>query len=161
VYALGRYLNEAVFGREAIPEGSFTIVPSAELSANQAVDEGKGDPLVYPYHDRLFHAWVQRWNRATPEEILEWYADGSLNRNLACEGVDAYSLFPDAAAFIKDLEKWWELYNGIAVAKRVQAPPILAVSSRAFGFDHREHLGKPFYSTRYGELRARLLKSVA
>ncbi len=161
VYALGRFLNEEVFGKEAIPEGSFTIVPSAELSANQAVDEGKGDPLTYPYHDRLFFAWVQRWNRATPEEILTWYAEGSLNRNLGCEGVDAYALFPDAAAFIRDLEKWWDLYNGMAVAKRVQAPPILAVSSRAFGFDHREHLGKPFYSTRYWELRRTLLKSVA
>ena len=161
VYALGRFLNAEVFGREAIPEGSFTVVPSAELSANQSVDEGKGDPLVYPYHDRLFFSWVQRWNRATPEEILAWYADGTLNSNLACEGVDAYALFPDAAAFIRDLEKWWELYNGMAVAKRVQAPPILAVSSRAFGFDHREHLGKPFYSTRYRELRETLLKSVA
>ena len=157
VYALGRHLNAEVYGREAIPEGIFTVVPSAELSLDQAVDEGKGDPLVYPYHDRLFFAFVQRWNRATPEEILGWYADGSLNRELGLEGIDAYALFPDAAIFIRDLEKWWELYNGLGVAKRVQAPPILAVSSRAFGFDHREALGRPFYSSRYLELKKRLL----
>ena len=161
VYALGRFLNQEIFESEVIPEGSFTIVPSAELSADQSVDEGRGDPLVYPYHDRLFFTWVQHWNRATPEEILEWYADGSLNRKLGCEGVDAYSLFPNAAVFIQDLEKWWYLYNGMAVAKRVQAPPILAVSSRAFGFDHREHLGQPFLSSRYQDLKAQLLKSVA
>jgi NAD+ synthase (glutamine-hydrolysing) len=158
VYALGRHVNDEVYGREVIPEGIFTVVPSAELSSAQAVDEGKGDPLAYPYHDRLFFAFVQRWNRATPEEVLEWYAEGSLNRNLGVEGLDAQELFPDAAAFIRDLEKWWELYNGMAVAKRVQAPPILAVSSRAFGFDHREALGRPFYSTRYLELRKRLLE---
>jgi NAD+ synthase (glutamine-hydrolysing) len=161
VYALGRFLNEEIFEREVIPEGSFTVVPSAELSVNQAVDEGKGDPLIYPYHDRLFFAWVQRWNRATPEEILEWYAEGTLNQNLGGEGFDVYALFPNAPSFILDLEKWWLLYNGMAVAKRLQAPPILAVSSRAFGFDHREHLGKPFQSTRYLELRAQLMKSLA
>jgi NAD+ synthase (glutamine-hydrolysing) len=156
VYALGRRLNE-VYGRDAIPEGVFSVVPSAELSFNQAVDEGKGDPLLYPYHDRLFFSWVQRWNRATPEEILEWYRDGSLAEQLGCEA-DPHSLFPDAASFIRDLERWWDLYNGIGVAKRVQAPPILAVSSRAFGFDHREALGTPFYSSRYFELKKKLLE---
>lgn len=159
VYALGRYLNEEVFGSEAIPEGIFTVTPSAELGAHQAVDEGKGDPLVYPYHDRLFFAWVQRWNRATPEEILDWYASGSLNKELGLNPAvtDAYRLFPDAGAFIRDLERWWNLYNGIAVAKRVQAPPILAVSSRAFGFDHREALGPSLYTARYREMRAQLI----
>lgn len=159
VYGLGRYLNEEIFGREVIPEGIFTVVPSAELGAHQAVDEGKGDPLIYPYHDRLFFSWVQRWNRATPEEILEWYAAGSLNSELGLDPsvTDAYTLFPDAGIFVRDLERWWNLYNGIGVAKRVQAPPILAVSSRAFGFDHRESLGPPFYSVRYREMRARLL----
>lgn len=161
VYALGRHLNEEVFRREVIPEGAFTIVPSAELSESQAVDEGKGDPLIYPYHDRLFFSWVQRWNRATPEEILAWYAAGTLNAELSLENVDVYHLFPDAASFIRDLERWWNLYNGIAVAKRVQAPPILAVSSRAFGFDHREALGRPFYSSAYLQLRQELLAGPA
>ncbi|MDB5048042.1 MAG: nadE [Fibrobacteres bacterium] len=157
VYALGRHLNEEVFRREVIPEGAFTIVPSAELSESQAVDEGKGDPLIYPYHDRLFFSWVQRWNRATAEEILAWYAAGTLNAELGLEGVDVNDLFPNAPAFIRDLERWWNLYNGIGVAKRVQAPPILAVSSRAFGFDHREALGRSFYSSRYLKLREELL----
>lgn len=159
VYALGRYLNDEVYGREAIPEGIFSVVPSAELGEHQAVDEGKGDPLVYPYHDRLFFSWVQRWNRATPEEILEWYAAGTLNAELGLDSsvTDVYRLFPEAGAFVRDLERWWNLYNGIAVAKRVQAPPILAISSRAFGFDHRESLGPPFYSLRYQAMRERLL----
>jgi NAD+ synthase (glutamine-hydrolysing) len=158
VYAVGRYLNDVVYGREVIPEGVFTIVPSAELGAHHAVDEGKGDPLVYPYHDRLFFAFVQRWQRATPEDILEWYVAGTLEKELALPGdIDLKVLFPTAAHFIADLERWWNLYNGIGVAKRVQAPPVLAVSSRAFGFDHREYLGPAVYTERYSALKAALL----
>ncbi|MEO7776789.1 MAG: NAD(+) synthase, partial [Fibrobacteria bacterium] len=92
-----------------------------------------------------------------PEEVLSWYAAGTLNAELGLEAADAYRLFPTAAAFIRDLERWWNLYTGIAVAKRVQAPPILAVSSRAFGFDHRESLGRPFYSEAYLKLKRELL----
>ncbi|MEI8352269.1 MAG: NAD(+) synthase, partial [bacterium] len=53
VYALGRYLNRHIYERPVIPEGAFTVMPSAELSPAQAVDEGKGDPLNYAYHDCL------------------------------------------------------------------------------------------------------------
>jgi NAD+ synthase (glutamine-hydrolysing) len=159
VYAVGRYLNDAVYGRAVIPEGVFTIVPSAELGTHHAVDEGKGDPLVYPYHDRLFFAFVQRWQRATPEDILEWYGTGTLEKELALPfDIDLKTLFPTPATFIADLERWWNLYNGIGVAKRVQAPPVLAVSSRAFGFDHREYLGPAVYTERYNQLKADLLK---
>lgn len=160
VYALGRHLNET--RGAVIPEGIFTIVPSAELGTHHAVDEGKGDPLVYPYHDRLFFAFVQRWQRATPEEILEWRLAGTLERELGLPAdVDLNTLFPTPAAFVADLERWWNLYNGMGVAKRVQAPPVLAVSSRAFGFDHREAIMPATYTERYGELKAKLLGSHA
>jgi NAD+ synthase (glutamine-hydrolysing) len=162
VYAVGRFLNESVYGREVIPTGIFDIVPSAELGAHHAVDEGKGDPLFYPYHDRLFFAFVQRWNRATPEEILEWHLAGTLSTELGLPAdVDMKKLFSTSSDFIADLERWWNLYNGIGVVKRVQAPPILAVSSRAFGFDHRESLGRAVYTERYRELKRRALGTVA
>jgi NAD+ synthase (glutamine-hydrolysing) len=158
VYALGRHLNAEVYRHEVIPEGIFTVTPSAELSSDQNVDEGRGDPLVYPYHDRLFFAFVQRWNRATPEEILEWHLEGTLAKNLGLPGdVHLSKLFATPRAFIEDLERWWNLYNGIGVAKRLQAPPILAVSSRAFGYDHREFLGRPVYTERYQELKRMIL----
>jgi NAD+ synthase (glutamine-hydrolysing) len=158
VYALGRHLNEAVYGREVLPSGIFDIVPSAELGDHHAVDEGKGDPLVYPYHDRLFYSWVQRWKRATPEEILEWYLNGTLAQELQLPPeIDLQKLFPTAQSLIQDLERWWNLYTGVGVVKRVQAPPILAVSSRAFGYDHREYLGRPVYTERYLELKKRTL----
>jgi NAD+ synthase (glutamine-hydrolysing) len=153
VYAVARHLNAEGFDRPVIPEGIFTVTPSAELNAAQAVDEGKGDPLIYPYHDKLFRAWVERWERATPEDILEWYAAGELEGRIGYAGKVA-ALFPDAHAFVADLERWWNLYQGLAVAKRLQAPPVLAVSRRAFGFDHREAQLGPWLSDRYRELRA-------
>ena len=56
VYELAYYLNEHVFKREVIPQGIIDIVPSAELSNEQDVNAGKGDPIKYPYHDYLFRA---------------------------------------------------------------------------------------------------------
>ncbi len=158
VYDLARYLNTQVYGREVVPQASMDIVPSAELSANQAVDEGKGDPIQYPYHDYLFRAFVESWNRATPQEILEWYHQGLLEEKLGCEKGLPARLFPDAKAFIDDLERWWNLYTGMAVAKRIQAPPVLALSRRAFGFDHREAQNGPYYTLKYRELKAQLLQ---
>jgi NAD+ synthase (glutamine-hydrolysing) len=158
VYALGRFLNETIHGREIIPKEIFEIVPSPELSAEHAVDEGKGDPMFYPYHDRLFYSWVQRWARATPEENLEWYLEGTLARELQLPPeVDLKKIFPRPKDFIEDLERWWNAYVGTGVVKRVQAPPILAVSSRAFGYDHREFLGRPGYTERYQELKKKTL----
>ena len=59
VYDLARYLNEKIYGFEAIPQGIIDIVPSAELSTAQNVDEGKGDPLRYPYHDYLLRTFAE------------------------------------------------------------------------------------------------------
>jgi NAD+ synthase (glutamine-hydrolysing) len=156
VYALGRHMNEAGATANAIPRGCFDVTPSAELSPDQNVDEGKGDPLVYPYHDRLFRNWVETWNRTTPEEILEWYADNTLEEQIGYAG-RVRDLFPSARAFIGDLERWWSLYTGMGVAKRIQAPPILAIKRRAFGFDHREAQMPPRFTRRYLALRTRVL----
>lgn len=159
VYALGEYLNNHVYGRQAIPAGIFSIVPSAELSPEHAVDEGKGDPIIYPYHDYLFRAFTERWNRAAPEDILAWYAAGELEANLGCEPGLTGRLFAGPAEFIADLEKWWNLYTGLAVAKRLQSPPIFAVSRRAFGFDHREAQNRPYFTAQYHRLKTELLKN--
>lgn len=156
VYAMARLVNEQVYGYEAIPQGTLDIVPSAELSNAQNVDAGKGDPLFYPYHDALFRSWVERWQRATPEDNLQWYRNGVLAERLEYPG-DINELFDSPRAFIEDLERWWGLYQGMAVAKRIQAPPIIAVKRRAFGFDHRESQLGPRYSARYQTLKAELL----
>ena len=159
VYELAHYLNDEIYQREAIPQGIIDIVPSAELSENQNVDEGKGDPIRYPYHDYLFRSFVERWQKATPQDILEWYDQGVLEEKIGCEAGLVKKYFPGPRDFIADLERWWNLFCGMAVAKRIQAPPILAVSRRAFGFDHREAQNGPYYTRRYRELKERLLKT--
>lgn len=158
VYELARHLNQTVFGREVIPEGSLSVVPSAELSTAQDVDKGLGDPLIYDYHDRLFESWVEWWNRVTPEEILTWYAADELDKRLGLQ-TPVRERFPDAAFFIADLERWWNLYQGMGLAKRIQAPPVLAIKRRAFGFDHREAQLGTFYTDTYLALKASLLAS--
>ena len=158
VYDLARYLNETVYRREVIPQETIDIVPSAELSDAQDVDKGQGDPLHYPYHDYLFRAFVERWQKATPQDILEWYADGSLEKNIGCAAGLVEKYFPTPKDFIDDLERWWNQFSGLAVAKRIQAPPILAISRRAFGFDHRESQNGPYYTKKYKALKARLLE---
>lgn len=158
VYALAHYLNDTIYGREVVPQGIIDIVPSAELSSAQNVDEGKGDPIKYPYHDYLFRSFIERWQKATPEDLLTWYEEGTVEKNLGCEEGLVAKYFPAAADFIKDLERWWNLFCGMAVAKRIQAPPVLAVSRRAYGFDHREAQNGAYYTRRYRELKAKLLQ---
>lgn len=158
VYALAYYFNHEVYKREVIPQATIDIVPSAELSFNQAVDEGKGDPIKYPYHDYLFRSFIERWNKATPADILAWYKNGTLEEEIGCAPGLINQYFANANEFITDLERWWNLYSGMAVAKRIQAPPILAVSRRAYGFDHREAQNGPYYTKKYDELKKELLK---
>ncbi len=159
VYQLAQYLNEHIFKSEVIPQGTIDIVPSAELSSAQNVDEGKGDPLFYSYHDLLFKSWVERWNRATPEDNLKWYVEGILEEELGYTG-KINEIFNSSQAFIDDLERWWNLYQGMGIAKRIQAPPVLAIKRRAFGFDHRESQMGPRYSKNYIELRNKILKKI-
>jgi len=156
VYELADYINESVFGRELIPRGSIEIVPSAELSNAHNVDKGMGDPLTYPYHDKLFKSWVEWWNRVTPEEIIGWYADNTLEEKLEFNG-NLTKIFPTTQDFITDLEHWWNLYQGMGLAKRIQAPPVLAVKRRAFGFDHREAQMGPHYTEVYKSIKQKLI----
>ena len=156
VYDLARYLNEAVYGQEVIPQGIIDIVPSAELSDAQNVDEGKGDPIRYPYHDHLFRAFAE--NNETPEDILAHYAEGNLDAHIGCEHGLVGTYFPTTADFIADLERWWGLYTGMAVAKRIQSPPLLSVTGRAYGSDHPESQIGAYETIAYRTLKEKLLK---
>ncbi len=157
IYELARFLNNEVYKKEVIPQEIIDLVPSAELSFDQSVDEGKGDPIIYPYHDYLFRAFMEHWNRRTPEDILLWYEQGVLEEKLGCQSGLVTTLFPTPQEFINDLEKWWKLYTGMAVAKRIQAPPVLAVSRRAYGFDHREAQNGFYFTINYQQIKERLL----
>ena len=157
VYALGKYFNDQIFKAEVIPEKIFSIRPSAELSSEQTVGNG-GDPLIYEYHDYLFRAFVERWEKVAPEDILKHYMDHDLEKFLGCEEEIITHLFPSHAAFCQDLERWYSLFTGLAVAKRIQAPPILSLSKRAFGNDYREAQMTTYFSLAYKEMKEKLLR---
>lgn len=157
VYALGHYLNETVYHKEAIPRAIFEIQPSAELCKEQTVGNG-GDPLRYEYHDYLLRAFVENWDKASPVEILEHYMNHDLDSFLGCAPGTTDRVFHSNADFCADLERWYGLFTGLAVAKRIQAPPVLALSRRAYGYDYREAQLPAYLPRRYGELKAELLK---
>jgi NAD+ synthase (glutamine-hydrolysing) len=157
VYALGRYMNEQIFKREVIPEEIFNIRPSAELASSQTVGTG-GDPLIYEYHDYLLTSFVENWHKTTPADILRWYKAGTLAAELGCDEKIISEAFSTPAEFIADLERWWRLFAGFSVAKRIQAPPIMSITKRAFGYDHREAQLTPYFSREYYQLKEELLK---
>ncbi|MCQ2559709.1 MAG: NAD(+) synthase, partial [Clostridia bacterium] len=154
VYETARYLNSQA-SHELIPQGILEVKPSAELSPEQAVDEGKGDPLVYPYHDYLFRSWVE--NGLSPAELLAYYQEGSLAAQIGCSPELPSQLFSQPADFIKDLEKWWNLFCGLSVAKRIQAPPLVSLSCRAFGSEYPEAQNGVYYSQAYLKLKEQVL----
>jgi len=157
VFALARHLNEQVYGREVIPENLLdgSIVPSAELSDAQDVDKGLGDPIKYGYHDALLRQLIEY--RHHPADILAWYLDGSLLNALQWRDVERFrSYFADSKSWLEDLE-WIVRQLRISYFKRIQAPPIIVLSKRAFGFDLRESQ-LPGYSPRsYEQRRERVL----
>jgi len=154
VYELGKYINERA-GKEFIPQEIFDIPASAELSDEHKVDEGKGDPIIYPYHDKLIRAFVEF--RLDPQHILEFYKKGILAEKLHFDNALLQKHFDTPAKFIDDLEHKWKLFK-INYFKRIQAPPIFAVSRRAFGFDLRESQNNVYFTQKYLQLKSELLK---
>ncbi|MBU1069428.1 NAD(+) synthase [Myxococcota bacterium] len=136
VYALGRELDPH---GEILPPEVFTVVPSAELSENQNVLEGRGDPFDYHIEAPLGVELIE--NRATPAALRQAFEARSLDSSLwipDAQGRTVYDkmtpeTFEDAARDVRE-----------AIArsffKRVQSPPNIVVSPRAFGLDLHETL---------------------
>lgn len=154
VFELARYLS----ARHGIPTlmDICDIPPSAELSADQSVDEGKGDPFTFEYHDKLIYQFVE--GRQDPADILAACLAGNLERKLGIPkpaiGPDGY--FPTVEAWITDVERIWKNYK-ISFFKRVQAPPILTVSRRAFGYDLEESQNGVYFTREYARIKTELL----
>lgn len=148
IYELCEYYNK-LKKTEIIPSKIFNIVASAELSDDQNIDEGKGDPIFYPYHDKLVRAFVEF--RLDPEDILRLYIEKKLGETILCDQSLIDNYFTDET-FIADLEQKWKAYK-LSFFKRIQAPPIIAVSRRAFGFDLREAQNGVYFTREYINLK--------
>ncbi len=152
VYQLADYINRRS-GSAIIPEEIINVVPSAELSADQDVTQGKGDPIKYPYHDKLLRAFIEF--RRDPEFILQHYIAGTLETQIQVQPGLIAHYFPTSADFTADLERMWKLYKN-NYFKRIQAPPIIAVSRRAFGFDLREAQNGVYFTRGYQRTKSKL-----
>jgi NAD+ synthase (glutamine-hydrolysing) len=157
VYDLCRYIN-SIEDKNIFPDQLFDLPPSAELSDKQSIEDGEGDPFVYPYHDQLLKAFIEF--RLDPEDILNYYRDGSLEERLDIEPGLVSQIFDSHQDFIEDLEHTWKLFK-TNYFKRIQAPPIIVVSKRAFGFDLRESQIGVHFTRKYRKMKEKLLEETS
>ena len=155
VFELAEYLNREVFRREMIPANllSRDTVPSAELSADQDVTRGLGDPIKYGYHDAVLRQLIEY--RHHPADLVRWFLEGELLERLGWREPAVFrAYFANGAAWIEDLE-WVEAQLRTSYFKRVQAPPVIVLSKRAFGFDLRETQWPEYRPRGWEKLRTR------
>ena len=158
VMALGRFLNEQIYGREVIPDNvlSGDTVPSAELSAAQDVTRGLGDPIKYGYHDAVLRQMIEY--RKHVVDFMQWFIDGTLLKKIEWLEEEKFrAYFPNAEHWLTDLE-WIERQLRINYFKRIQAPPVIVLSKRAFGFDLRESQLPGYRPRCYEDLKADVLR---
>ncbi|HEV8132895.1 MAG TPA: NAD(+) synthase [Acidobacteriota bacterium] len=132
VYRLARYVNQS-HDPAIIPEAAFTIAPSAELAAGQV------DPFDYAVVSPLIGEFIEK--RRTAGELVQMFEQHALDAarfppdSHGGSVYDRYSV-DEFAALVK---KTYVQLNR-SVYKRLQGPPIIVISERAFGFDLRETL---------------------
>ena len=130
VYKLARHVNER-HGREIIPEDAFTLKPSAELAADQC------DPFDYYVMAPVVSELAER--RLAPSALIALFEERAL---------DPARFVPDPEGRTVYDKHTPQTFRAVvheavqrmrrSVYKRLQGPPIVAISERAFGFDLRE-----------------------
>lgn len=132
VYRIAKYVNRRA-GKEIIPKEAFEIVPSAELA------HGQKDPFDYIAVSPIVDEFVEC--RRDPNELKELFAIRNLDEERFEKYPDGRSIYEkyDNESFGNLIDKTYEQFRK-SVFKRIQAPPIIAVSERALGYDLRETL---------------------
>lgn len=130
VYRLARYVN-AKAGGEIIPEETFTIKPSAELAADQY------DPFDYYVTAPIVSELVER--RHSPAAVVAMFEQHTLDPGRFVPDAEGRTVYDKHNAETFEAAVY-DAYRRMrrSVYKRLQGPPIVAVTERAFGFDLRE-----------------------
>ena len=130
VYRLARYVN-AKHGAEMIPEEAFHIKPSAELAANQF------DPFDYWVVAPVVGEIVER--RTSPAELVRLFERHALDPARFVPDAEGRTVY-DKHSSASFSEVVYDCFRRIrrSVYKRLQGPPIVVVTERAFGLDLRE-----------------------
>jgi NAD+ synthase (glutamine-hydrolysing) len=130
VYRIARHVNER-HGREVIPEAVFAMRPSAELAP------GQFDPFDYDVMAPVVGELAER--RRSPSELVRLFERRALEPERFRPDQDGRSVYDKhTPASFRDvvLEATGRMRR--SVYKRLQGPPIITISERAFGFDLRE-----------------------
>ena len=137
VYRLAEWINDNFDG--PIPTPVITIPPSAELSDDQDIDEGLGDPFDYDVEAPLGVEIIEY--ERTPSELADLFRQRKLDPEL-WEPVRSNTHVYDKMTADEFEKLAWEVFRAIeaTVFKRVQSPPIVKISRKAFGFDLRESM---------------------
>ena len=158
VFALARYLNQVIYQSEVIPWNLLNgeVAPSAELSAmHDITKKGCGDPFHYDYHDCVLRQLIEY--RKHPLDLMQWYLQGELLERLGYPYAERFcDYFATAAEWLSDLERIDALLRR-GLFKRIQTPPLIVVSKRAFGFDLRESQLPPLRLRAYSACRQAIL----
>jgi NAD+ synthase (glutamine-hydrolysing) len=130
IYTLSRYVNRK-HGREIIPEETFAIKPSAELAA------GQFDPFDYAVVAPIVGELVD--HRTSADRLVRLFEQRALDPARFTpdnKGLTPYDKYTSESfrAIVQDASRRMRR----SVYKRLQGPPIVVVSERAFGFDLRE-----------------------
>jgi NAD+ synthase (glutamine-hydrolysing) len=130
VYNVAQYVNRR-HGREMIPEETFHLKPSAELAADQF------DPFDYAVVSPVVGEMAER--RTSPADLIRLFEQRALDPTRFRpdeEGLTVYDKYTleTFRAIVYDAHRRMRR----SVYKRLQGPPIVVVSERAFGFDLRE-----------------------
>jgi NAD+ synthase (glutamine-hydrolysing) len=130
VYNMARYVNRK-HGREMIPEDAFHIKPSAELAA------GQFDPFDYAVMSPIVGEFAE--HRTSPADLIRLFEQRALDPTRFHpddQGLTVYDKYTSESfrAIVYDAHRRMRR----SVYKRLQGPPIVVVSERAFGFDLRE-----------------------
>ena len=130
VYRLARYVN-ARHGSEKIPEEAFQIEPSAELAAGQV------DPFDYHVVAPIVGELVER--RRSPADLIRLFERRGLDSTRFVPDPEGLTVY-DKHTIATFTEVVYDAFHRLrrSVYKRLQGPPIVAVTERAFGFDLRE-----------------------
>jgi NAD+ synthase (glutamine-hydrolysing) len=130
VYRLARHVNRR-HGAEKIPEDAFGLKPSAELA------EAQFDPFDYYVVAPIVGEFVER--RRSPSDLLVQFDARALDpeRFVADpQGLTVYDKHTKESFSAVVFDAYRRLHR--SVYKRLQGPPIVVVTERAFGFDLRE-----------------------
>lgn len=134
-------INE-LYGKEIIPTNLIARIengiPFYELPPSAELKEKQVDPMKWGYHD-----WLLTKIISFPTRNLKFFIDDYFNNRLddnVKKLLSHYGL-DKKEAFIDDLKWFFGLLNS-SVYKRIQMPPIVAISRGAFGYDYRETQAK-------------------